>query len=631
MGVSILSLIFVRFLLARLHFDSLKGSLSPTKTRRKLKTLSSELDVAYGDAIKRIESQLPGQRQTAMEVLAWIVCATRPLTPLELQHAFAVEIGESSLDEDNIPGINDLVSICAGLVTIDEQSNSVRLAHYTTQEYLEQNWTALFPNAHSLLGVSCVTYLNFEVFQSGYAPPGEKFGARLEAYPLYSYAALNWGTHIKSQDGHLDLVLEFLRDDGRAVACAQILLYQRKPGVISQRMVKDVRGLHLAVYLELFEAAEILMTEGFSVDICDNIQRTPLSWMAELGSHKAVDFLLSKGADPNHADLYGQTAVSYAVLQGHDEVFRILKARGASMESKDKEGRTPIFYAIWGGHKTMIKLLLEAGVDINCEDAIERTPLFHAIQHTFNVLLETSQGIGIVQLSLAEGVDLNRKDKTGQVPLLYAVQSGNKILVELLLDAGADIEFQNDRGETALSNAVARGHEDVVKLLLDWHANPNCKDHCGRTPLLASARHGNQSMVRLLLVGGVEPNQKDDFFGMSALSYAAWSGHLSTVNVLLESDAHPNCKDKQGRTPLSWAAEYGHLPVVSRLIECGIDAPFEEDLFRQNSLGYAASNGHYAVVDLLSSMGCTAKDSEFKPIEKGRERQRMAKCFIIDE
>jgi hypothetical protein len=37
-------------------------------------------------------------------------CAKRPLAPSELQHALAVEIGETQLDEENLPEVEDIVS-----------------------------------------------------------------------------------------------------------------------------------------------------------------------------------------------------------------------------------------------------------------------------------------------------------------------------------------------------------------------------------------------------------------------------------------------------------------------------------------------------------------------------------------
>jgi hypothetical protein len=49
----------------------------------------------------------------------------------------AVELDEEGLDEDNIPVVEDIISVCAGLVTIDKESNVIRLVHYTTQDYLK--------------------------------------------------------------------------------------------------------------------------------------------------------------------------------------------------------------------------------------------------------------------------------------------------------------------------------------------------------------------------------------------------------------------------------------------------------------------------------------------------------------
>jgi hypothetical protein len=85
--------------------------------------------------MERVERQGPNSVQFAKQVLSWITCAKRPLTTMELQHALAVVIGESELDEDNLPEIEDIVSVCAGLVTIDNESGILRLVHYTTQEY----------------------------------------------------------------------------------------------------------------------------------------------------------------------------------------------------------------------------------------------------------------------------------------------------------------------------------------------------------------------------------------------------------------------------------------------------------------------------------------------------------------
>ena len=96
------------------------------------------LDKAYDDTVNRIENQQQGIRELAKKMLFWIVFAKRPLTTEELRHALAVEPGTRSLDMRNLCPVEDMVSSCAGLVTIDQKSNIIRLVHYTTQEYFQR-------------------------------------------------------------------------------------------------------------------------------------------------------------------------------------------------------------------------------------------------------------------------------------------------------------------------------------------------------------------------------------------------------------------------------------------------------------------------------------------------------------
>jgi len=79
--------------------------------------------------MKRITNQEAEYVSLAMNTLSWISCARSPLSTLQLRHALAIEIGESELDEENLPNIETVISACAGLVTFDEQSNVIRLIH----------------------------------------------------------------------------------------------------------------------------------------------------------------------------------------------------------------------------------------------------------------------------------------------------------------------------------------------------------------------------------------------------------------------------------------------------------------------------------------------------------------------
>jgi hypothetical protein len=122
-----------------------------------------------------------------------------------------VEIGESELDKENLLEIEDIVSVCAGLVTVDEESDVIRLVHYTTQEYFGRTQTSWFPDGLRDIATTCVTYLSFDTFETGLCPTDEEFEVRLQLNPLYDYAARNWGHYVCATSAVEQLVVDFLK------------------------------------------------------------------------------------------------------------------------------------------------------------------------------------------------------------------------------------------------------------------------------------------------------------------------------------------------------------------------------------------------------------------------------------
>jgi hypothetical protein len=102
------------------------------------------------------------------------------------------------VDEENFTQIEDVVPACAGLVAVDEESNIIRLAHYTTQKYFGQTWTTWFPDAQTAITRVCVTYLSFDTIGTGFCSTDREFEAQLELNPLYDYAVRNWGHHARA-------------------------------------------------------------------------------------------------------------------------------------------------------------------------------------------------------------------------------------------------------------------------------------------------------------------------------------------------------------------------------------------------------------------------------------------------
>lgn len=202
-------------------------SLLDKRTKRilqcTLKTLSKgyeALDRAYDDAIKQITGQLPQDSALATNALSWIIHAQRPLTTGEICHALAVQPNEKELDLDNLLEVEDIISVCAGLVTVDEESNIIRLVHYTAQEYFEQVQEEWNFRAQLKLASTCLTYLSFSIFSSGSCSTDEDFESRLVQSPFLDYAARHWGPHTQTvQEQVCELACSFLQR-GSSVSCS---------------------------------------------------------------------------------------------------------------------------------------------------------------------------------------------------------------------------------------------------------------------------------------------------------------------------------------------------------------------------------------------------------------------------
>ncbi|KAI9684061.1 MAG: hypothetical protein M1822_005889 [Bathelium mastoideum] len=157
------------FLLARLHLDSLCVTTTTEAFRQKLGQLPkgcTGLDEAYKEAMGRIQNQPEEQRELARKVICWISHAKRMLSPDELRYALAVEPGANDIDEENVPYSVDLVSVCAGLVSVDEESNIIRLVHYTTQEYFQRVRNDWYPQAKLEIATTCLHYLALMAFRN---------------------------------------------------------------------------------------------------------------------------------------------------------------------------------------------------------------------------------------------------------------------------------------------------------------------------------------------------------------------------------------------------------------------------------------------------------------------------------
>ncbi|KAK4244073.1 ankyrin repeat-containing domain protein [Corynascus novoguineensis] len=540
-----------------------------------LHTGSQAYDHAYNDVMDRIEGQLKDQEQLAKQVISWITCAKRPLSTTELRHALGVEVGETELDPDNIPLVEDIVSVCVGLITVDEESNIIRLVHYTTQEYFERTWKRWFPNAQVDITDICATYLSFSSFESGSCRTDAEFEDRLRFNRLYDYAARYWGEHAREAGRTSQITLDFLRNGSLVEAQVQSMMTIKQPWSsesYSQKFPKNMQGLHLAAYFGILGAAETLLHSNSNNDLKNSFNRTPLSCASESGHEAVVKMLVDTGkVDIDSKDNNGRTPLLYASRSGNEAIVKVLVDTGkVDIDLRDIGGQTPLSYASTSGHKAVVKVLLDTGqVDIDSKEDFGRTPLSYAAWSGHEAVVEMLLNTG--------KVDIDSRDTDGRTPLSYAAWSGHEAVVKMLLDTGkVDVDSKSKDSRTPLSYAAERGHEAVVKTLLDTgKVDINSKNFDGwtplsyaanRTPLSYAAVNGHTAVVKTLLnTGKVDVDSKDND-DRTPLLYAAWRGHEAVVKMLLGTGkVDINSKDKNGKTPLSYAAANRYKAVVKML------------------------------------------------------------------
>lgn len=413
--------------------------------------------------MQRITEQVGDHAGLAVKALSWIVHGERPLTTTELRTALATEVGAREPDDSNMSDIMDIIAVCAGLITVEEQNQIVRLVHYTAQEYFERTKRKWFGDTESTIASVCATYLSFDVFDTELCRSNLTLEARLQQFPLYSYSSRNWGWHARRVP-RCNAVMKFLNEPKKIEASFQAWNI-RKFSWSEPRVVTGVTGIHFAACFGATEYVEWLCRSG-NPNLADSAHRTPLSYAVELGHAEVVSTLLDKGIKIDPMD--ATKILTCAVRNGHNSVVELLVGRG--------------------------------GCNANRLDGFLVSPLIHAV---------AQKNTAIVRLLLEHGADPNLATNTcPSTPLEEAAQVGNETIVRLLLEYGAWVDMVDDMEATALLHAAERGHEEVVRVLLKYGAQVNLRDRFGAGPVKGAAVFGHKAVVQLLLEHGAKEESR---------------------------------------------------------------------------------------------------------------------------
>lgn len=639
------------------------AALSIKHVRMKLQSLPTTLTATYDEAMQRIEAQDPDHTSIALRTLAWISYAFRSLSLGELQHALAIEPESTRLDEEDIMDGNSITALCAGLVVIDQGTNTVTLVHYTASKYFEDVRAYRFPGFHATITLSCATYLALSALGNS------SIWAIVRQHPLACYAAQYMGDHARHnpedalEPSILEVIGRLLSHPDKRKPLISLLdgLDLIRSGFYSGEMPQNVSetteiaGESTAANAmspsgEKQESAKHIAMGVAEVDVSSTSRRSVFSTAATLSNVSELVHVTSE--EFSRVDLEAEsllwqsrasvnrmpevTALHLAASMGLARVASLLIRESGDIDAVDDTGKTALALAMERGFERAVEFLINSGASVDLGSGhgqgifllvTERNwdTVAGIIAHKTRSKYDPDVGCDLRQnaarfllaaydgnhqeissLIKEAGLGLDVRDSdVGATALFIAVERKHIPVAEILLSSGIDVNSKDSVGQTSLHRATHCGHDEMIRFLTKYDADIDCQNDDGRTPWSANIRGNNETVLKLLLDAGADPSTKGHQ-GVSELYIAAQNGETQLVKLMLDSGTDSSIRTQFDWAPLHWAAYYGHVDCVRLLIQAGAELSPVSDQ-DASPLDLAIRANQIEIVDILTRAG--AKES----------------------
>lgn len=484
----------------RLHLSDLCDQKSDAEILAALNNLPADLPQTFDRILrKRMKSH---DIDLGSRIFRWTAVAKRPLALAELREAIAVEpFQEDWRGECMINDMKKAMACCGNLIFVDEEDDTVHFTHSSVKQYLSsetfddslRSYYIDLEKSDTEAGVTCVTYLNFSVFEQQVAPRAAiktditSIPSKILSKALPNRLALRLLKRYNTRNTSSVLLDKPLVDP--TTSYHQMSLFDRFPfqqyakqyWLFHTRCLDETPRKLMRMSCKLIEEAnwrDTLSGTPWTIEDWNKKALKVLDWVAEenhltlvslildswgsgycnqllkacvrTGRDKLVETILSSGAPDPTTDIL-QQALEKAAGDGHLAMAKlILDYTGVSGTTTIQLGST-LYFAAQGGHSAMVDLLLAANLSGADHEAYKDAFTVAALFGNLAIVERLEQETIIDQGTLCNG-------------LVKAASRGHVSLVRNVLKY---LDYVSPRASRlALVGAAEGGHESVVEVLL---------------------------------------------------------------------------------------------------------------------------------------------------------------------
>ncbi|KAB8240748.1 ankyrin repeat-containing domain protein [Aspergillus flavus] len=323
-------------------------------------------------------------------------------------------------------------------------------------------------------------------------------------------------------------------------------------------------------------------------DIICNIGDSPMDVFC--GNHDVLRVLIDRLEQVTMAHV-----ISAAELGLREDFLRKLLEK-YDLPSKNKDGKTILHVAVIDDLENLIELILERHAKLELLQAAWRGG-YDNWKRITTWLKDTANS------------QFSDKDDTVKKLLFAAIQGQNYDIVKQLLDERTWIDIQDEDYRTPLFWAVDTGDRKMVDLLLDYDSSTELlehKDKYGFNPLLLAAYKCDCGMVKLLLEKKVNVNVLHNCgYSAAILAIGIWSRwHGLPEHIVEKHEKHAWCILRLLHADTSFkhmASEDNHClglavckeqeEIVKFLVdECGVAPDDKDEKMDMTSLDWVLDN-----------------------------------------